>query len=46
MPTVNVTASTKAELDSIRAYPRETYDQLLSRIVKEYKEIRFVLKVR
>jgi predicted CopG family antitoxin len=46
MPTVFVTPETKAELDSIKVHPRESYDEVIARIVKDRKEQQEGAKVK
>ena len=37
MPNISVSVETKSELDSIKVHPRETYDEVVARVVKEFK---------
>jgi hypothetical protein len=46
MPTVNITEKTKAELDSIKVHPRESYNDVVARIVNDRKEQQVSAKVK
>jgi len=38
MPNINVAETTKTELDSLKVHPRESYDEVVMRLVKDKKE--------
>lgn len=37
MTTVSISEKTKEKLDSLKVHPRETYDEVISRIITENK---------
>ena len=40
MPNISVSTETKSELDFIKVHPRETYDEVVARVVKEFNRQR------
>jgi len=38
MPNINVAETTKTDLDALKVIPRETYDDVIVRLIKEHKE--------
>ena len=40
MATINLPEETKAELDSLKVIPRETYDDVIKRLIADSRQLR------
>lgn len=46
MPTINVSEKTKAELDGVKVHPRETYEEVIGRMLESHCMVNGVTRVR